>query len=99
MSYKSCFNQIAYVIALEKAIYSLSMLEKAIEVFFLLAHETTPPASKKIVGGGFSSIFITYLVYIRKSMQNMAITMALILYTHVDCAFNIPQHSFNALPM
>jgi len=29
----------------------------------------------------------------------MAIIMALILYTHVDCAFHIPQHLFNALQM
>jgi hypothetical protein len=44
---KNCFNQIDSATILERAIYSLSMLERATKVYFLLAHETTPLASKK----------------------------------------------------
>jgi hypothetical protein len=98
MSCKS-FNQIAYVIALERVIYSLSMLERAIEVFFYLPMKQLHPQAKK----SSRRWIFKYLCHLPslhpKIHANMAIIMALILYTCVDCAFNVPQHWYNALPM
>jgi hypothetical protein len=90
----------ASAMALDKAIYSNSVLDKATEAcFFAKPSDNTTHQEKTVAGSRSSRILITGPFCIRETIKNIPISLTLILDAKIGNTFDVMQGVFNSLLM